>query len=68
VAAAAPARFDQIAIRVCVLRILVQILHVGVGWRAVEVEIIFFDVLAVIALRIGKTEQALFENWVLAVP
>jgi len=39
-----------------------------VGWRAVEVEIIFFDVLAVIALRIGKTEQALFENWVLAVP
>jgi hypothetical protein len=38
------------------------------SWRAVEVEIIFLDVLAVIALAIGQAEQPLLENRVLAVP
>jgi len=36
--------------------------------RAVEVEIVFLDVLAVIALAVGQAEQALLENGVVAVP
>ena len=38
------------------------------GRRAVEIEIIFFHVLAVIALGIGQTKQSLLEDQVLAVP
>ena len=36
--------------------------------RAVEVEVVFLDVLAVIALAVGQAEQALLEDRVLAVP
>ena len=38
------------------------------GRRAVEVEIVFLHVLAVIALAVGQAEQALLEDRVLAVP
>ena len=38
------------------------------GRRAVEVEVVFLDVLAVIALAIGQAEQPLLEDRVLAVP
>src|SRR5271154_460201 len=38
------------------------------GRRRVEVEIVFLDVFAVIALAVGQTEQPLFEDRVLAVP
>src|SRR6516225_6640869 len=48
--------------------IFIKILHVGVGRGAVEVEIIFLDVLAVIALAIGQPEQPLLEDRVLSVP
>ena len=37
------------------------------GRRAVEIEIIFFNILAVIALGIGQTEQPLLKDRVLAV-
>ena len=36
--------------------------------RAVEVEVVFLDVLAVIAFAVGQAEQALLENRILAVP
>src|SRR6266571_907894 len=36
--------------------------------RAVEVEIIFFDVLAVVALAVGQTEESLLQNGVFPVP
>src|SRR5262249_22125385 len=36
--------------------------------RAVEVEVVFLDVLAVIALAVGETEQSLFEDGIVAVP
>jgi len=39
-----------------------------VGWRAVEVEIILLDVLAVIAFAVGQAEQPFLEDRVLAVP
>src|SRR5947207_2512790 len=50
------------------LRILVEVLHVGVGRRVVEVEAVLLDVLAVIALRACETEEALLEDHVAAVP
>src|SRR6516164_7917784 len=38
------------------------------GRRAVEIEIIFFDIFAVIALGIGQSEEALLQDRVLSVP
>ena len=40
---------NQIPIRKLALRILVEVLHVAVRRSVVEIEVIFFDVLAVIA-------------------
>ena len=69
VAAVAPfIRLDQIVIRKRGLRILVQILHVRMGRRAVEVEVILFDVLAVVAFAVGQPEEAFLEYRVFAVP
>jgi hypothetical protein len=53
-AAAMSVRLDEIYIRVCLLGVFIEILHIGVGWRAVELEIIFFDVLAVIGFAVGQ--------------
>jgi hypothetical protein len=39
-----------------------------VGWRAVEVEVVFLDILAVVPLAVGQPEEALLENGILAVP
>jgi hypothetical protein len=63
-----PVRVDEVAVRVGVLRIFVQILHERVGRRAVEVKIVFLDVFAVIALSIGQAKKTLFQYRVLAVP
>ena len=38
------------------------------GRRAVEVEVVFLDVLAVVAFAVGQAEQAFLEDRVLAVP
>src|SRR5262249_14879434 len=50
------------------LRILVEIFHVGVCWRAIQVKVILLHILAVIALAIGETEQAFFQDWIISVP
>ena len=50
------------------LGILVQLLHVRMGRRAIEVEVVLFDVLAVVAFAVGQAEQSLLEYWILAVP
>src|SRR5215469_15228305 len=50
------------------LRVLVQMLHVRVGRRAVEVVITFLDVLTMVSLGTRQTEKALFQNGVGAVP
>ena len=69
VATIAPlARLDQIVVGKRGLRILVQVLHVGVRGRAVEVEVILFDILAVIALAVGQPKQALLQYRILVVP
>jgi len=49
-------RLDNGLLRVRGLRILVEVLHVRVGWRAVEVEVILLDVLAVIPLTVAQSE------------
>src|SRR5262249_50046705 len=67
-AAARAARVDELRVRVSLLRILVEIFHVGVGRRAVEVEVVLLDVLAVIAFAVGQAEEALFDNGILAIP
>src|SRR5262249_46442130 len=58
----------DLAVRVRSLRILVQVLHVRVRGRAVEIEVVLLDVFAVIALAVGQAEQALLEDRIDAVP
>src|SRR6185503_6953208 len=41
---------------------LLEVLHVRVGWRAVEVEVILLDVFAVIPLAVAQSEQAFLED------
>ena len=61
-------RLDQIAVGIFRLRILVQVLHVRVRRRAVEIEVIFFDVFAVVGLAVRQPEHTFFEDGVFAVP
>jgi len=58
----------QIQIRIRILRIFIKILHIRVSGRAVQVVIIFLDVLPVIALAVGHAEHPLLDYRVLAVP
>ncbi len=58
----------QVLIRVCLLRILVKVLHIGVGRSGIEIEIILLDVLAMVTLAVGQTEQPLLQYRVFAVP
>src|SRR3989442_15037093 len=48
--------------------ILVEVLHVRVGRRRVEVEVVLLDVLAVVPLAVGQSEQPLLEDRVATVP
>ncbi len=68
IAPAAAAGVDKIGIGKRRLRILVQVFHVRVRGRAVEIEIVFLDVFAVVALAVGQAEQTLLEDRVFAVP
>src|SRR5208337_3566949 len=53
---------------ICRLRILVQVLHVRVCRRAVEVEVVFLDVFAVVGLAVGQAVHPFLEDRVFAVP
>ncbi len=69
VAAIAPlVGLDQIAVGESRLRILVQILHVRVRGRAVEIEVVFLDVFAVVGLAVGQAEHAFLEDGIVAIP
>ena len=63
-----PVRFDQVPVGKLPLRILVQIFHVRVRGRAVEVEVVLLDVLAVVALAVGEAVEALLQDRVVLVP
>src|SRR6185437_7741415 len=58
----------ELGIGIGLLWIFVEIAHVGMCRRIVEVEVVLLHILAVIAFGIGETEQALLEDRVLAVP
>src|SRR5262249_13006962 len=47
---------------------LVEESHVGVRWRAIEVEGILLHILAVVSLMRGEAEEPLLEDGVAAVP
>ena len=68
VEAAALVRPDQIDVGVLPLWILVQIFHVRVCGRTVEVKVVFLNVLTVVALAVGEAKHTFFKNGVLAVP
>ncbi len=59
---------DKVAIREFPLRILVEVLHVGMRRRAVDVEVVLLDVLAVVAFAVGEPEQALLQNRIPLIP
>ena len=65
---AARVLIDQGGVRKLCLRILVQKLHVRVRRRAVQIEVILLDVLAVIALVARQPEEALLENRIPPIP
>ncbi len=67
-AAPAAAGVNQVRVGKGRLRVLVEVLHVRVGRRAVEVEIVLLDVLAVVAFAVGQAEQALLQDGVVSVP
>jgi hypothetical protein len=67
VARATAVGLDQVFVRISALRIFIKVLHVRVGRRAVEVEVILLDVFAMVALAIGQPVQALLDDRVDAV-
>ncbi len=68
VPAAAAIGLHQVVVGVGRLRVLVQVLHVRVRGRAVEVEVVLLDVFAVVALAVGQAEGTLLQDRVAAVP
>src|SRR4051812_36945513 len=50
-------RFHEITIWKLPLGILVQILHIGMGRRAVQIEVVLLHVFAMIAFAIRETEE-----------
>src|SRR5215471_14047444 len=64
----APVGLYQVQIRVFILRIFIEILHVRVGRRAIQIKIVILDVLTVIGLAVGQAEHPFLEDRVLAVP
>ena len=66
--AALPIGRDQVPVGKGSLGVLVLTLHVRVRRRAVQVEPVLLDVLAVVALAVGQPEHPLLEDRVRAVP
>src|ERR1700690_3942769 len=60
--------FDQLSMRIFVVRVFVEHPHVTVSGNVVEVEPIFFRILAVISFITGEPEHALFQDGIAAVP
>src|SRR6516225_560394 len=65
---ASSVRIYQIQVRICILRILIEVFRVRMRRGAIQVEIIFLDVLTVIGLAVGQPERPLLDYRVLAVP
>src|SRR5262245_23081447 len=66
--AAAAILIDERLIWKGCLRVFVERLHVRMRGSAIQVVIIFFHVLPVIAFAVGQTEEPLFQNGVSVIP
>ena len=63
-----PVRVEEVTVGELALRVLVEVLHVRVGRRRVEVEVVLLHVLAVVPLAVGEAERALLEDGIPLVP
>src|SRR4029077_5136366 len=63
-----PVGLDKVPVGILALRVLVEVLHVRMRRRAVDVEVVLLDILAVVRLVVGESEQALLEDRVALVP
>ena len=61
-------RLHEVSIRELPLRILVEVRHVRVRGRRIEVEIVLLDVLAVVPLAVGEPEESLLQDGVALIP
>src|SRR5277367_3881875 len=68
VARALAVGLDEVVVRIGAMRVLVEVLHVGVRGSAVEVEVVLLYVLAMITFAVGQAEKPLLEDRILAVP
>ena len=67
-ATAPPVRLNEITIRKFILRIFVEHLHIRVGRRTVDVEVVLLHIFAVVPLAVGQAEHTLFEYGILPIP
>ena len=58
----------QFVIGEFVLRIFVQVFHVVMRRKIVEVIVEFLHIFAMISLAVSETEESFFENWIFTVP
>src|SRR4030095_366 len=65
---APPGSLNEVPVGILALRVLVEVLHVRVRRRAVEVKVVLLDVLTVIRLAVGEPKQALLQDRVALVP
>src|ERR1700689_2069355 len=68
VARALAVGLDDVVVRRGALRILVEVLHVGVRGSAVAVEVVLLYVLAMITFAVGQAEKPLLKDRIFAVP
>ena len=59
---------DEVRIGVGTLRVLVEVLHVRVRRRAVQIEVVLLHVLAVVTFGIGESEEPLLDDGVGSIP
>src|SRR5689334_14136155 len=59
---------NEVRIWIGRLWVLIKVLHVGVCRRAVQIEVVFLNVFAVIAFAVCQTKEPLLKDRVLAVP
>src|SRR6516164_8834947 len=55
-------------VRIRRVRILVQIFHVGMAGRAIEIKVVFFDVLSVISFLAGQSKGAFLQEGISPIP
>src|SRR6516165_4067671 len=60
--------FYKLCVRKCGVRVLVEVLHVGVSGCAVEVEVALLDVLSVVSLVARQAKEPLLQDGITEIP